>query len=91
MARLRLRVSDKANERLDSDAEVLHFPVGGVFGAPTPAPAARREPRQQLRIVREVEDAFEDLERRLEDLRRQIDHELAAGDDADGPWRPPAA
>lgn len=90
MATLRLRQTDHdASRRLESDADVLHFPEGGVFGrpsSPTEGPAtASSAGTRPLRIVHEVEDAMDTVQRRLDDLRRLLDE---PGDD---PWRPSAA
>jgi len=88
MATLRLRQTDHdASRRLESDADVLHFPEGGVFGKPRANRDANTpsEAHRPLRITHEAEDAFDTVQRRLDDLRRLLDE---PGDD---PWRPSAA
>ncbi|HBS28863.1 MAG TPA: hypothetical protein DEB06_05310 [Phycisphaerales bacterium] len=98
MTRLRLR-QNASNAphapRFDSDADVLHFPEGGVFARSRPG--HRHEPSLDapppLRIVHEVESAFDQVQRRLDELNRQIDTAFAprANPSDDDSWRPSAA
>ncbi len=67
----RLTTTSIHSERLDSDAEALHFPRGGVFGL-------RRPPENRFRIgvpdaVNEVTRTLMRMQDQINRLREQVD------------------
>lgn len=79
----RLRPGSAPSHRLDSDADVLPFPEGGVFGKP-----AQREPVRDA--AREAELTIERLQRQFDSLRQQVEN-VVFHLPTDPTWRNPAA
>jgi hypothetical protein len=65
-----MRISHSSSQRLESDAEVLHFPEGGVFGRRI-RPAARRHD-----AAAEVENALSIVQARMDALRQEVESAL---------------
>lgn len=84
----RLHPGSTASNRFDSDAEVLPFPEGGVFGRPikrgfTETPVGD--------AAREAELTIERIQRQFDSLRNQVDEVIFHLPNRALAWRPPAA
>ena len=77
--------------RLDSDAEALPFPVGGVFGPiEVDAPEPAHDDWDAMDTVSAIERVIDRMQGQLDELESDVD-DVIAQIGHDGGWHPSAA